>query len=80
MHERFIARASSALAPSAAFVTFDAAKRHVIRCMLQRADELPEARAAELTHAAEDVNLESGPFWLRTADGNVYGVTRHDQD
>jgi hypothetical protein len=48
---------------------FDSAKRVVIEDMLYRADtEEDEAAAENLTHAAEDVNLSTGPELLEYVD------------
>ena len=62
------------------FDTFDDAKRYIIKEILYYqhfyADVEPsEAVAEQLTHLAEDVNLESGPaFEAYGADGFVYWV------
>jgi hypothetical protein len=50
---------------------FDSAKRAVIEDMLYRADTEEEETAAEnLTNAAEDVNLASGPDLVEYVDEN----------
>lgn len=57
------------------FPTFDDAKRAVIAAMRSDADDAEtEEQAEDLTHAAEDVNLESGPFRVTVA-GREYWVS-----
>lgn len=57
--------------------TFDEAKREIINELLHSADDYHEneSEAEAFTHMAEDVNLESGPFYTRTMpDGYTYSV------
>jgi hypothetical protein len=55
-------------------MTFDAAKRALIADMLVDARDTPDETAAEnLTHAAEDVNLWSGPDSIDVDDGTTLG-------
>jgi hypothetical protein len=61
----------------AAFATFDEAKRYLIEAMKQAEEEAGDEETAEsICHAAEDANLESGPFTTRTLGQYVYWVAR----
>ena len=60
---------------SAPFATFDEAKRSLIRAMLRMADRCKPRAAEALTHAAEEINLESVPF-VREVVGLTFRIER----
>lgn len=63
------------------FESFDEAKRFVIGELLLLADQYGDAcsedYAEQLTHIAEDVNLESAPFCTPVVAGYVWWVEQY---
>lgn len=58
------------------FDSFEEAKQACIEELTYAADPVEDEQLAEeLTSIAEDVNLESGEFWLSAPDGYNYSVS-----